>query len=514
VKTRPLARKPNYTHALVLTSSVLSVWLLTANKAWAHASEQAFVLLLPTGVYIGTGVFAVVATIALLAFLPVAWTHRLLSARTLWHNKNADQFAAPVALKLPGNHSDVDSASDAKTNIDSVFQTSDLISIASTIFLIGLLGLGLAGAHDPLENPLPLFIWTLWWIGFVIVQGVIGDIWRWMNPWTGCYRLLRSKWNHLACFSLPKGLGVWPAVIALVLFMLFALADIAPDAPTRLTAFVGFYWLFTFLAMCLFGERWLAQAECFTVLLNRYAQLAIVGSFKGAVKLGFPGWLALAKPTVTISGAVFILVLLGTGSFDGFNETFYWLGLIGVNPLEFPGRSAVIMPTVLGLITANLLLIGVYSACVYAGLHLANRAAEGGIRVSFHSAFCQLAIAVLPIAFAYHFAHFLTAFMVNSQYALAAASDPLDTGADLLGLGTFYVTTGFMNSHHTVEAIWLTQAVAVVFGHVLSVLLAHALALGLFDSARRAIISQVPLAAFMVLYTFIGLWLLAAPRGA
>ncbi|MDP6219781.1 MAG: hypothetical protein QF801_06705, partial [Alphaproteobacteria bacterium] len=46
---------------------------------------------------------------------------------------------------------------------------------------------------------------------------------------------------------------------------------------------------------------------------------------------------------------VFTLVLLGTGSFDGFNETFVWLDLIGVNPLAFPGRSAVVVPVILGL---------------------------------------------------------------------------------------------------------------------------------------------------------------------
>jgi len=93
-------------------------------------------------------------------------------------------------------------------------------------------------------------------------------------------------------------------------------------------------------------------------------------------------------------------------------------------------------------------------------------------------------------------------------------SDPFANGADFLDLGEFYVTTGFMNSHHTVEAIWLIQAAAVVIGHILSVLLAHAIAIKLFGNARRAMISQLPLAAFMVVYTFIGLWLLAAPRGA
>lgn len=250
------------------------------------------------------------------------------------------------------------------------------------------------------------------------------------------------------------------------------------------------------------------------MLLHRYAQLTTFAKQNNHMHVGMPGWRALANPATSTSSAVFILVLLGTGSFDGFNETFYWLNIIGVNPLEFPGRSAVVKQTVVGLTLANALLILIYSCCVYIGLILANRQAEDAQHVRFRQAFCHLAIAILPIAFAYHFAHFLTAFLINAQYTLAAVTDPLNSGADLFGLGTFYVTTGFMNSHHSVKIIWLCQAFAVVAGHILSVLLAHALALDLFGSARRAIISQVPLAAFMVGYTFIGLWLLAAPRGA
>lgn len=494
--------------------------LVVTKNVYAHASEQAFVLLLPTGVYITAGVLAVVFTIVLLAFLPARATHRLLSSFRLFRNSNR-------GANREDNRS-ADSGHENLNNFSNRFYAIDAVSVASTCLLAILLWLGVVGSHDPLENPLPLYIWTLWWIGFVIFQGIFGNVWRFVNPWSGVYRLLqRSPLSNLhrgrPQFVLPKKIGVWPGVVSLLLFMLFTLADIAPDAPARLALIVGAYWLYIFLGMCLFGERWLHQADCFTILLNRYAQLAFFYSQRDSeidnteptsLNVGFPGWAALANPAVTVSGAVFILVLLGAGSFDGFNETFYWLDLIGINPLEFPGRSAVVMQTSVGLILANLTLIAIYGMCIYTGVMLANRRCKTDSRVSFKRVFCHLAIAILPIAFAYHFAHFLTAFLVNAQYALAAASDPLDNGADLLGLGTFYVTTGFMNSHHSVEAIWLTQAGAVVFGHVLSVLLAHALALDLFGGARRAIISQVPLALFMVAYTFIGLWLLAAPRGA
>jgi hypothetical protein len=95
---------------------------------------------------------------------------------------------------------------------------------------------------------------------------------------------------------------------------------------------------------------------------------------------------------------------------------------------------------------------------------------------------------------------------------LVALSDPLLNGSDLLGLGEFYVSTGFFNTQDSVRRIYLTQAGAIVAGHVIAVLTAHAVALRHNSSHRAAVLSQLPLAAFMVAYTWFGLWLLASPR--
>jgi len=458
--------------------------LILPSLVMAHVSEQGLVLLLPTGIYISSGVLAVILTLVLLIFLPASWSHRLFKSRAL--------------ASIPDTNGSV----------------SLVTSALCFVLLVVLLLLGVFGAHDPLENPLPLFIWTLFWIGWITLHGVVGNLWHFTNPWRGPYQIICRLLNWNAPWKLPHKLGSWPGVVSLLIIIGFALAYIAPDAPATLALVVSLYWLFHFIGTLLFNEEWLDRAECLTILTRRYAQLAPIMVTGSKVHAGFPGWLGFLKPAHTVGGAVFILVLLGSGSFDGLNETFLWLSMIGINPLEFPGRSAVVVQTVTGLLLANVILIGIYGACIFFGNYLANRLVEPHKKVSFRQAFTHLAIALLPIAFVYHFAHYLTAFLVNVQYALAAASDPLDTGADFLGLGTFYVTTGFLNSHHTVEAIWLTQAAAVVLGHVLSVLLAHAIALNLFASARRAIISQAPLAVFMVAYTFIGLWLLAAPRGA
>ena len=47
--------------------------LIRPGTAWAHASEQGLVLLLPTEIYTGAGVAAVAVTVLALALVPAAW---------------------------------------------------------------------------------------------------------------------------------------------------------------------------------------------------------------------------------------------------------------------------------------------------------------------------------------------------------------------------------------------------------------------------------------------------------
>lgn len=460
--------------------------LATPVISQAHVSEQGFVLLMPTRVYIVAGVLAVLLTILALGLVPARFTQRLFFSRRI-ASLGDGQFLQSV---------------------------SSLLSLG--VFAC-LLVLGILGSRDPLQNPLPLYIWTLWWIGLVALQGLLGNLWYWINPWSGLYRLL-TRGPMAQVFPVKPerdsdgAANAWPAVGALLLLVSFALVDPAPDDPYRLALIAGGYWTYTMLAMLLVGEQaWLRRGEFVTRMMNFYASLAPLGRAGKELRIGVPAWQAHSAPVHSLSVAVFVLLLLGCGSFDGLNETFWWLALIGVNPLEFPGRSAVIVQTTVGLIAANAALVTVFALCVWLGLKLAVRHTNGP---GFRSVFTQLSVSMLPIAFAYHVAHYLTAFLVDIQYVVAASSDPLARGDDWLGLGKFYVTSGFLNHHHSVQLIWLTQAAVVVAGHVLSVMLAHAIAIRLFGSLRRALLSQLPLATFMIFYTFLGLWLLASPRGA
>lgn len=430
------------------------ILILSGSAAGAHVSEQGFVLLLPTGWYAAGGAATVALTVVIMGLVPASGMARLFASRRIgrW----------PLA---------------------GIAQTGALV------VLCALLVDGYLGATDPLRNAWPLAFWVVFWIAMVAVQGVVFDIWRFVNPFAALARMI----PHL-------GRGRRPSIAwALALFLLFTafmLADIAPSDPRRLSHFAVAYVAATVLGLLWYGRRWLVRGEVFTVLMRCVGGVAVMSGGR----LGAWGWRIVRRPEPSLLMAVFMILLLGSGSFDGLNETFWWLQQIGVNPLAFPGRSAVVVPTIVGLLAANLALILAYGLTVGAGARLA-----GG---PFWQSFRVLAPSMLPIAVGYHVAHYLTSFLVDVQYVKALV-------LDYVGMEPAPVTTGFFNTLATVRVIWLAQAGAVVLGHVSAVLVAHALALRLYRGDHRAAaLSQVPLAAFMVAYTLFGLWLLASPRGA
>ncbi len=463
-------------HCIRIKAALLAAGFLPlfSAQALAHASDQGLTLLLPTDLYISSGVAAVILTVVLLAALP---------------DRAAEAAFTSVALvrwwrpRLPV-----------------------VTSCLSALLFLWLMSVGLTGSRDPLSNPLTLSIWTIWWIALVSLQGLIGNLWKWINPWTGPVAVLRQL-GFQPFLRLPVQIGHGMAIVTFLGFGLFLMADIAPADPGRLANFAGGYWLFTLLAILAFGPRWMLRAEGISVLMRNYAGIAPFGRKRRTLAAGLWGWKVLQARVPPLGLAIFMVIMLGSGSFDGLNETFWWLGFLGINPLEFPGRSAVVTQNVVGLLLANAILLGVFAITIWFGLRLirSDMPLTRGIAI--------FAPSILPIALGYHIAHYYASFLVEGQYAMVALNDPFATGADLLGLGTFYVTTGFFNTPDSVRLIFLTQAGAVVLGHVLAVLLAHALAVRHFGTNARAAISQAPLALFMIGYTFFGLWLLASPRG-
>lgn len=444
---------------------VVAASILGAVPALAHTTGNAFVLLLPTGYYLAGGTLAVAFSVVVAFFLPARiWTSLL--------RQRVDLGAVPEPPRV-------------------------LLGSVASLLLLGLIAAGFLGNPDPPANPLPIVFWSLFWVGFPFVQAVCGDVWSYLNPFQAPYQLLRRLTGGRT-FAYPPWLGHWPAVLAFIAFAWFELVDLAPDDPDRLASAVLAYWGVTLLGMLLFGgETWLARAEAFTLFFRLMAALAIFrrevgGDGRPRLVLGWPGTRLLDQPPLGFDGICFVLLTLATVSFDGLSKTFWWLALGGINPLEFPGRSAVMELNSLGLAGTWLALLAAYLlACGW------NRALAG-----------RLALSIIPIALAYHFAHYLTVMMVDLQYAARVASDPFGLGWNLFGSASLYVTTSFLTTYSSVVMIWNAQAGAIVIGHVIAIVLAQVMHAEQFVGNRLA---HLPLAALMVLYTLFGLWLMATP---
>ncbi len=481
---RDLAGNARWLRVLSLLVASIPVALLSADPAFAHTTGRGFVMLLPTTYYFAGGGLAVAASFLILLATPSAGLGRVFAWR--W------RFRRPSLPVKAG------------------------LNWAGFFLFAILIGAGLLGSRDPLENPLPIVVWTLWWVGLTMITAIFGDLWRVVNPWTGPYRLLvRVGWvtRPSTAWQLPGWIGYWPAVAGLFAFAWFELVALAPDDPAKLAKLAASYWLGTLAAMAVFGEeQWRRRGEIFAVFFDFVARLAPLWSRLSSENrtqvVGVPGARLVASQALPFSGVFFILLALASVSFDGLTKTFWWLALLGINPLEFPGRSAVMAANTVGLIGAFAVLSAGFLGAVLAGSALAGGDGKTTECVG------RLALSIMPIALGYHFAHYLTALLVNGQYALIAASDPFATGSDLLNIGSFHVTTSFLNTPAGVQTIWRAQAAAVVVAHVVAVLVAHAIALDIYPSARRAALSQIPLALLMIAYTVFGLWLLATPTGA
>lgn len=441
--------------------AITAILACAPGAAFAHASERAVILTLPTRGFIWGAGLAVALT-ALLASLGArlpAFTARRL-------------FSRPALLP------------------------EGLASWLSAALLLALIFAGLLGTHDPYENPLPLMIWTVLWVGLTLVQAVFGDLWRGLNPWVGPVRSLRALLGRTGGIGLAR-LGQWPAVPGLLGFAWLEIVALSPDDPARLAAVAGAYALIIFALAVLEGEDWLGQGEFLTVFFSLIARIAPHWTSDEGRRVthwaGLPGTQVLALPPLSSSQIAFVTLALASVSFDGLHKTFAWVAAIGLNPLDYPGRSAV-----MAVNTVRLLAMW----AVMAGLILAASAGMG-------APVGLLCLSVLPIATGYHFAHYMTALLTQGQYAIAALSDPLARGDDLLGLGPHWISFGFLGQPQAVWRIWMAQFALILGAHLIAVLVAE-------QGLRRAGLrpgfwAQLPMTLLMVLYTCFGLWLLAAP---
>jgi hypothetical protein len=446
---------------------------LVPGVALGCALPPSVIMTLPTGHYMA-GAAATVAITALIG----AYAHRLpsLSARVIGERR--------------------------------MLLSPELTSYLGFLVFLGLLGIGFLGSRDPMHNLLTLVFWTGVWVALPLLSMVLGNLWRVVNPWRAPVRIARTLMGRTGAAGLSR-FGHLPAIIGYLGFIWFEIVSMSPDDPLVLAQVALGYWLVIFGLAVAEGEYWLEQGEFLTVYLGFIAKISpywaeVVGP-RVRVMVGWPGAQVLRMAPLTPSAVIFLTLALAGLTFDGLHETFFWLGLIGENPLEFTGRSAVMGVNTVGLLAVWAVTAGSILGALALGRWLA------GHHGPFWAEAGPAMLAFLAIAAGYHGAHYLVTLLTSGQYTLAALNDPLFQGNALLGLEPFYVGFGFLTDRAAMMAIWNIQFAAILGAHVLAVVLA--LHLSARGGAVRAV-AHLPMTVLMVGYTVLGLWLLASPIGA
>lgn len=360
----------------------------------------------------------------------------------------------------------------------------------TALFLVALL-LG----PDRLTNPAFGMFYVLIWVGIVPASLLLGPIWRLVSPvrllHAGLARLLRTD-PDAGLARMPEWVGYWPASLGLLSFVWVELVYPQSTYLASVRAWVGLYAAILLLGSMLFGRVWFARADPFEVFSSLVARLSpFARRTDGALVLRNPlENLDALRPEPGLVAVV--AVLFGSTGFDSFGESPFWTSYAQSLPLD-----AVLLDTaaLLGFVLAVGVTFGLATMAVGGLGHIERRLLP---RTFAHS--------VVPIIVGYFVAHYLTLLFETGQQTLAQMSDPLGTGADLLGTADMGVSF-FLTLHPTGLAV--TKVVAVVVGHLLGAVSAHDRAVRVLPRGRE-LVGQLPLLLVMVLYTSTGLYLLLA----
>ena len=442
--------------------------VLLPGAALAHASERMVILTLPTGWYIlGAGV-----AVALTALVGLA-------------GGRLPAFGSRVLFDRP------------------VLVPRVVTSWIGAAAFWALIAVGIWGTRDPLGNLLPLTVWTVLWVGLTLTCVVFGNLWRDVEPWSGPVRSIRRATGWQGSIGLSR-LGHAPAVLGYLAFAWFEIVSLAPADPFVLARAAAVYYLVILVLAVAEGEDWLEKGEFATLYFAFVARIAPFWAEyapgRVRVMVGLPGAQVLRMEPLDATAIAFLTLVLASVSFDGLHETFWWLVQIGINPLEYPGRSVVWSVNSLALPAFWALSAATILAAIRLGVPKGAR---------FSDLAGPMMLAILPIAAGYHVAHYLIALLTNGQYVIAALNDPFGWGWDLFDLPDHWVSFGFLATRSGTLAIWIAQFAIILAAHLLAVVLGLKIAQRFAGGDRFA--THLPMTVLMIGYTVFGLWMLSSP---
>ena len=314
------------------------------------------------------------------------------------------------------------------------------------VFILSLLILpGLVGNEEAKTSITPLIIWVFLWIGVPVIGLVFGDIY--------------SKFNPLSIIpsSEKKPSTVWFAATLFLGLTWFELVWRKPGNPTHIGIVFILLMLITTGTRIIYGKASI-EVDPLHLLHHLYAKLQFTVS-----KPIYKNMLENIANLSNFKGMeYFILLMIGTVTYDGLRGTTFWYNLFGSSTLDITFST-------FAFFGINIIIIGSYRFACWFALKVS------GEKQDLNKVSLLFGHTMLPIAFAYHVTHYLSLLLYESQTILYRLNDPYGVGWNLFGIDEVAI-----NYFLTPVALWGIQVFVTLAGHMLSVVLAHDLAIKLF----------------------------------
>ena len=313
------------------------------------------------------------------------------------------------------------------------------------IILFFLIAPGIIGNESSKTSITPLILWVFLWIGVPTLGLLFGDVYAKFNP------------LNLVKISSNKPRSVYVSCFLFLGLTWFELVWREPGNPLNIAS----VFIILFVGVNLiryFYKKSIIEVDPLLLLHYLYSKLKLFNS-----KPYFRSLINNIGNLAKLNGIeYFILLMIGTVTYDGLRETTFWYNQFGeqINNIWF---------STIMFLSMNLGTIIFYRFACYFAIKV------GGSELKLNEVSKLFGHTMLPIAFAYHITHYLTLLLFETQTFIYRLNDPIGTGLNL-----FNVQEPEINYFIEPIIIWGIQVAVTLLGHMLSVVLAHDLAVKLF----------------------------------
>ena len=384
---------------------------------------------------------------------------------------------------------------------------------------------GLFGSQNPTENFNVTFFWVVFALGLTYLVGLVGDVYRVINPWRVLCELVErfGRTAFSGCVAYPSWLAYYPSLILYIAFIWIEL--FGRTQPLGLANVLLAYTILNLLAAWLIGkDNWFRYGELFSVYFRLIGKQGVL-DFRCDARAD-ESWVFARPPFLGLltqradhfSLLLFVLFMLSSTAFDGIHETIpwvttFWNGVYPVLARHFAVGSAQQYLVLVKFFYYWQWLMLIVSPFIYLAIYMSFMWIVKLItqsNVSVYELALQFTFCLVPIAFVYNATHYFTLLISQGPAFVALISDPFGFGWNLFGTKNWYRQQYMLDA----GTVWHVQVGLMLFGHVVSVYLSHVEASERFRTRGQAVVSQLPLLALMVMLTTIGLWILSLPIAA